>query len=198
MGWELSGSYFEACNCETACPCVFLSPPTEGECTVLVGWHIESGNHEGTDLAGLNVALAAHSPGPMYEVKWEAALYLDEGASPEQAEALGAIFSGAAGGHPAVLGSHIGEVLGVASAAISFDGTGDSRSMTIGDVADVKITAMAGQGGGQVTVTGHPLAVSPGQPAVTALSDHARLSDHGLALDVTQRNGFFSPFAYSG
>ncbi|MHA6645712.1 DUF1326 domain-containing protein, partial [Mesorhizobium sp. A623] len=31
--WKLSGSYFETCNCETACPCVFLSPPTEGDCT---------------------------------------------------------------------------------------------------------------------------------------------------------------------
>jgi len=28
-------------NCEAACPCVFLSPPTEGECKVLIGWHID-------------------------------------------------------------------------------------------------------------------------------------------------------------
>jgi hypothetical protein len=35
--WGLSGTYFESCNCDTACPCVFLSEPTEGDCTVLVG-----------------------------------------------------------------------------------------------------------------------------------------------------------------
>jgi len=26
--WSVSGSYMEACNCEAACPCVMLSPPT--------------------------------------------------------------------------------------------------------------------------------------------------------------------------
>lgn len=39
MTRNLKGQYFESCNCEAACPCVFLSP-TEDDCTVLVGWHI--------------------------------------------------------------------------------------------------------------------------------------------------------------
>ncbi len=34
--WQAKGDYFETCNCETLCPCIFLSPPTEGNCTVLV------------------------------------------------------------------------------------------------------------------------------------------------------------------
>ena len=34
--WRLTGSYFETCNCEAACPCNFLGPPTDGHCTVLV------------------------------------------------------------------------------------------------------------------------------------------------------------------
>ena len=37
-GWKLEGTYFESCNCDLACPCVFLSAPTEEECTVLVDW----------------------------------------------------------------------------------------------------------------------------------------------------------------
>jgi len=44
MAWQLKGVYFEACNCDVPCPCVFLSAPTAGQCTVLVGWHIESWN----------------------------------------------------------------------------------------------------------------------------------------------------------
>ena len=79
--WTLKGSYFETCNCETACPCVFLSPPTEGDCTVLVAWHVDEGRFGEVALDGLNVALAVHSPGHMAEVKWKAALYLDERAS---------------------------------------------------------------------------------------------------------------------
>src|SRR5499433_3576570 len=61
--WQLAGTYFETCNCEVACPCVFLSAPTTGECTLLVGWHIERGSFDNVPLDGLNVALAAHTPG---------------------------------------------------------------------------------------------------------------------------------------
>lgn len=28
--WNAKGDYFETCNCQTLCPCIFLSPPTEG------------------------------------------------------------------------------------------------------------------------------------------------------------------------
>lgn len=116
MPWHVSGTYFESCNCETAFPCVFLSPPTDGNCTVLVGWHIDEGDFDGIDLGTLNVAMAAYSPGHMLETKWQAALYLDDGASEEQMGALGTIFSGQAGGVPAALGEFIGEVLGAGPA----------------------------------------------------------------------------------
>ena len=42
--WKLTGTYFEACSCDVACPCTFLSAPTRGDCTALAGWHIENGN----------------------------------------------------------------------------------------------------------------------------------------------------------
>lgn len=198
MAWKLSGSYFESCNCEAACPCVFLGPPTTGECTAIVAWHIDDGEHEGQQLDGLNVVLAVDSPGHMATTKWRVALYLDDQASEAQADALGAIFSGAAGGHPAVLAAHIGEVVGVATAPITFEGDDSSRSIRIGDVADVKITAMAGQGGAQVTIVNHPLAIAPGQEVVAARTDHLRFTDHGYEWELSGGNGLFSPFAYEG
>ena len=198
MTWSVSGSYFESCNCEAACPCVFLSPPTTGECTVVVGWHIDKGEFEGQQLDDLNVALAVYVPGHMATEKWSAAVYLDDRASEEQTSALGAIFSGAAGGHPAALAAHIGEVHGVASASIAFDADESSRAMRIGDIADIKVTAMAGQGGAQVTITNHPLCIAPGNGAVAARSDHFRYDDHGYEWELSARNGFFSPFQYEG
>lgn len=198
MAWNASGSYFESCNCDSACPCVFLSAPTRAECTAIVGWHIDDGEHDGQRLDGLNVALAVHSPGHMAETPWRVALYLDDTASNEQQSALGAIFSGAAGGHPAVLAGHIGEVLGVAPAPMTFEGKGASRSMRIGEIADVKITAMAGQGGAQITIDNHPLAIAPGQQVVASKADHLRFTDHGYEWELSGTNGFFSPFAYNG
>ena len=196
--WNVSGTYFEACNCEAACPCVFLSPPTNGDCTALVAWHVDAGSHEGTDLSGMNVALAVHSPGHMAEGDWRAAVYLDDRASEAQAGALGAVFSGAAGGHPAVLASFIGEVMGVASAPMTFESDDTGCALRIGDVADVKISAIGGQGDAQVTVGNHPLAVAPGYEVVTSRSDHLRYTDHGYQWELSGRNGFFSPFSYEG
>lgn len=198
MSWNVNGSYFESCNCEAACPCIFLGPPTTGKCTVLVAWHIETGVYEGIALDGLNVVLAVDSPGHMAETPWRAALYLDDRASEDQSGALGAVFSGAAGGHPAVLGAHIGEVVGVAAAPISFEIDGASRSLRMGEVADVKITAIGGQGGEQVTVGNHPLCIAPGSAAVVARSQHLRYNDHGYEWDLSDKNGLFSSFTYEG
>ena len=196
--WKVDGTYFETCNCDAACPCVFLSNPTSGDCTVLVGWHIGSGHFDATDLGGLNAAMAVHSPGHMAEVPWQAALYVDSHGSAAQQEALTQIFSGQAGGHPAVLASHVGEFLGVKSVAIVFAGSGKNRSLSIPGIAEAAIAAIGGQGGGETTVAGHPLCIAPGYPAVVAQSTRLNYSDYGMAWEISRKNGFYSPFAYSG
>ncbi len=196
MSWSLKGTYFESCNCEVACPCVFLSAPTDGECTVLVGWHIEEGNDDGASLSGLNVALAVHSPGHMAKTQWKAAVYVDENASEAQNASLLKIFGGKGGGHPARLASHIGEIVGVRSVAIDFSASGGKHSLKIPEIADVEIEQMNGQGDGPITVTGHPLCISPGFPATVAKSTNLSYADHGMSWKLSDKNGFFSPFAY--
>ena len=89
-------------------------------------------------------------------------------------------------------------MLGVAAAPITFESDDSSRAMRIGDVADVKIAAMAGQGGAQVTIANHPLAIAPGYEAVAARADHLRYTDHGYEWELSGTNGMFSPFAYEG
>jgi hypothetical protein len=130
--WKVAGSYFEACNCDVACPCVFMSPPTSGECTVLLAWHIDQGRFGETGLDGLNAALAAYSPGHMMETKWKVALYVDDKADQGQQDALTQIFYGQAGGHLAGLAPLIGEVLGVKTVPIEFRSEGKRRSLRLG------------------------------------------------------------------
>ena len=196
VSWKVSGTYFETCNCEAACPCVFLGPPTTGECTVLIAWHIEQGSFSGTALDGLNVALAAHSAGHMLKTKWRVAMYLDVRATPPQAEALGKIFSGQAGGHFANVAPLIGEVLGVKSAKLEYSSQGKRRSLRIAEVADAEIEAIVSPDGGEVTIHNPPMCVAPGFPLVVARSKRAQFHDFGLKLEVTEKNGFYSPFAY--
>lgn len=197
MTWNVKGNYFESCNCEAACPCLFLSPPTEDDCTLLVGWHIDQGEFEGTNLDGLNVALAVYSPGHMAEVPWQVALYLDDRASERQSEALAAIFSGQAGGHPARLAGHIGEVLGAGPASIEFETAGKRTSMKVAGIAEVAIAAAAGQGDAEITVTNHPLAIAPGFDGVVSRSERLTYDDHGMHWELTEKNGLYSPFEYA-
>jgi hypothetical protein len=87
----------------------------------LLAWHVTSGNKDGVDLSGLNAVMAVHSPKRMTDGGWKVALYLDDRASAEQSSALGAVFSGGAGGYLAGLGPLIGEVAGVEPATIRFE-----------------------------------------------------------------------------
>ncbi len=196
MTWNAAGTYFETCNCEAACPCVFLGPPTEGDCTAMIGWHIDRGEFDGLSVEGLNVALAVHSPGQMTDGNWRVALYLDDRASEAQAEALGAMFSGAAGGHPAVLGGFIGEVMGVAPATITFDANDSSVKLYGRRVGRREHDRDRRSRRRQGLDRQPPVAVAPGNTAVVARAEHFRFADHGYEWAITGRNGFFSPFQY--
>ena len=196
--WKIGGTYFEACNCEAACPCIFLSDPTEDDCTALVAWHIDEGSFDAVRLDGLNVALAVHSPGNMAAVKWTAAVYFDDRASEGQKEALMQIFTGQAGGHPGRLVSHIGNVLGVSSLPMTYQAEGKRRSLIVEGVAEAEIEALAGQGGADITVDNHPLCIAPGYKAVVSESKQVTYQDHGLDWEFSGKNGFYSPFVYQG
>lgn len=194
--WNLDGTYFETCNCEATCPCIFLSPPTEGDCRAIVSWHIDKGRYGETSLDDLNVAMFVHSPGNMVEGNWKVALYLDSKADQKQQDSLTKIFSGQAGGHPGTLASLIDQVLGVNACDIDYEAQGKKRRIRISDIASAEIEAQQGQGEADITVSNHPLAIAPGHQVVVARSKQARYRDHGIALEVSNKNGLYSPFSY--
>lgn len=196
--WEVAGTYFESCNCYAPCSCVCLSPPSDGDCGVLIGWHVDQGQFGGVTLDGLNTAMFAWSPGHMLQSKWRVALYLDERGTAEQQEALAAIFSGQAGGPLSALGPLIGEVMGVKPVEIDYQRDGKRRSLRIPNVADVEIEALSGQDGGDVTLSNQPFTPVPGFAAVIGKSKRFRFIDYGFAREAADRNGFYSPFAYRG
>jgi hypothetical protein len=150
------------------------------------------------DLAGLNAALFGYAPGHMTEGNWQVALYTDDRATQQQAEALGKIFSGEAGGHLAAFGPLIGEVLGVKAVPIEYQAEGNKRRVRIGTVAEAEVEAIAGQGDRLVEVSNVPFTVVPDVPLVVAKSSRYRYTDYGYAVDISERNGYYSPFAYQG
>lgn len=196
VAWKLEGTYFEACNCEVVCPCIFESAPSHDDCSVIYAWNIKRGNDGAVALDDLNVAMAAYADGHMQKVKWLAALYIDERASPEQYAALERIFTGQAGGHPAALAGFFEKFVGVKRAPIRYDLDGKKRAVEIPGILKASVEAIKGQSGGAAVITGHPLGLAPGQPFIVAKSDNVTLTDHEWNWSFVGRAGGYSPFVY--
>lgn len=197
MSFRVEGDYFEACGCAVSCPCIFLSPATTENCDVFLAWSISTGHMDSVDLAGLNAALAVHAPKQMTDGNWTVALYLDSRADERQADALGSIFSGQAGGHLANVAPLIGTVAGVRSASIEFGKEAQSRSVKVGDVLEAHVEEIKGMDGKNPAVITNPLLGVVTQPLRQAKAKSVRFAgDWGFSAEET--NGFVTEFVYEG
>ncbi len=197
MSFSVKGDYFETCSCDVSCPCVWLGPATQDACDLMLAWHVTDGQKDGVDLSGLNAVMAVRTPKQMTDGNWRVALYLDDRATPEQSEALGAVFSGGAGGHLAGLAPLIGEVAGVAPAAISFDRSGRSLKATAGELLSMESEEMVGMDGSHPPVITNPLLGAVTQPLTQAKAGVVRYHDHWDA-EFSGTNSFVTDFAYEG
>jgi hypothetical protein len=155
MAWNLEGSYFESCSCEVICPCTasLSYGATYDRCRVILVFNVETGEIDGTDVSGNVVAAVADTPKVMTEGNWRLGVLIDEGASDEQTEKLGAVFSGALGGPMAALSPLVGENLGMERPRIEIDEDGLKHSIKIEDSVDVEVEDMV------------PFGVETGEPA---------------------------------
>lgn len=197
MGFTVQGDYFEACSCAVSCPCVFLAPATEDACDLFIAWRIDHGEKDGVDLAGLNAALAVHTPKQMTDGNWCVALYLDNRASSEQQEALAAIFSGQAGGHMANVAPLIAEVTGVEAVPIQFESSNGKGSVRVGNVLTMRAEQSVGMDGRNPSVITNPPFGAVPQPVRQGRSVEVRY-DGAWSFSTQGRNAFFTEFTYSG
>jgi hypothetical protein len=201
--WQLSGDYFENCNCDVVCPCLASSAapltasPSRGACDVVLAFHIDKGSYDGLALDGLNVAIAAHAPGPMGAGNWSVAAYLDERASDQQTAALGAIFTGAEGGPMAAFAPLISQHLGVKKAPIHYAVQGKNRLVEIPGVMQMAVEPIPTlHPAGEVwTTLGHP--VAPDHIALAMGCRGSTFADYGMRWDNSGRNGHYAPITWS-
>jgi hypothetical protein len=141
VSWNLKGTYFETCSCDLMCPCnmSFDHGATYDYCRVTLVFNITEGEIEGTDVAGLKVAVIADTPKVMTEGNWKLGMFVDENASDEQMEKLAGVLSGQMGGPMAGLAPLVGEVLGVERAPIDVVEDGLTHRVKIGDAIDFEI-----------------------------------------------------------
>jgi hypothetical protein len=202
--WSISGEYFENCSCDVVCPCE-ISPggfltamPDNGYCNVILVFHINGGRYGSVDLADLNVVMAARTTGPMIEGNWTAAVYVDERASAEQQEALGAIFGGAAGGPLGAVAPLIGNNLGAKLASIEYRNEGTKRSARINGVLDANIQAVPAAVPDAVVIKLNANPLFPGEDWVQAYGTQTTYTDHGFQWDNTGKCADYSLFRWAG
>lgn len=199
--WQISGEYFEACNCDFVCPCPtsgLAARPTKGFCDAGLVFHVEQGRYGSVTLDGLSFAVLLHTPGPMIDGNWTVGLVLDERASAEQREALTTIASGQGGGPMAMVGPLVGTFAGAEAKAIRIERTGMRRSVSIPGVLDLAIEGVAGANQSEPIYfdnVGHPAATR------LALAKASRGHMHAFGIDWDdesgRNNGHFAPFSWS-
>lgn len=199
MSWKLAGSYFETCSCDVVCPCTasLALKATHDRCRVTLVFNIKDGEVEGIDVSGLTVAAVADTPQVMSDGNWRLGVFIDAAASDEQADKLGAVFSGALGGPMQALGGLVGENLGVERAPIEVREEGVRHSVRIGDSVDFEIedvVPLGSDSGQPVRLAGvfHPA----GPELNVARATRSRIDAFGISYDA---NAAFSrsPFAWS-
>ncbi len=194
--WSLKGNYFESCTCDLICPCITLKPPTTGTCTALLGWHIDEGHLDDTDLSNLEVSMFLQAPGLLTEGGFKVALYIDERASEAQAKAIEELYSGAHGGHLGVVASLVGEVVSVKQAPIDYRVDGKTRSLKVGDVGSSVVHEVEGADGGPVLVSNPPLAIAPGNDITISDTEKVTYNDNGISHEHSGTVSLASNFTY--
>jgi hypothetical protein len=202
MAWRLEGTYIENCNCDLVCPCGasgFAIPADYDRCNAVLAWHIDSGEVDGTDVSDLSVVLVLDAPKQMSEGNWRVGMFMDDRGTNEQAEKLGGIFSGQMGGPLANIVPLISENLGMEVASIEHIDDDLRHRLKVSDGIDVEIEDIVSPFDPEgplpkLTETKHP-ANSDLTPARTL---SARVQGLGIDYSAEGKNGFSTPFSWSG
>jgi len=200
MSWHIEGTYFENCNCGMVCPCATsgLTAPADNErCYVALAFHVDTGEVDGVDVSGLTVCLVADAPAVMGEGGWKAGVLMDAAASPEQAEALGSVFSGQRGGPIAGVAALIGEMAGMQAVEMAYADDGRRHQVRAGSGIDMAVEDFVSG----LDPTGQGVKVSGvGFPADTLAAGTAtasRVDVFGMTWDNAGKNSFSAPFAWA-
>jgi hypothetical protein len=201
VAWRIEGRYFENCTCEVVCPCTasLALGADNDRCRVVLVFHVDSGEIEGVDVSGLTLAAVGDAPKYMHEGNWRLGVLIDDAASDEQAQKLGAVFGGQLGGPMGALGGLIGEQLGVERLPMEFSSSDGHHSLTVGDRGRVAVQDVVPFG----IETGEPAQLTgvfhPAGPELTiAKADpDSTLSAFDVPLEIGGKSAFSHQFAWS-
>ncbi len=199
--WRLEGTVFDACNCETLCPCVYFQAPNNEDCRPTAVWHVEKGNYGKTGLNNFTIAGVIYATqNPLMGIQ-KAGWILDEKLTQEQRDALMQILGGKAGGIFSML--KVKQPLGVWWAKFDYSNDGKSWMVKAGDALEIKAGFVKAPPGvpfeskPKVAQTYDPL-FGPTMEKVVGISDHYRAAVGDLDYNISGKYSSSGRFKYEG
>jgi hypothetical protein len=187
--WKVKGLYFEACNCESVCPCYTGYAPTYGYCEGNCAWHINEGEYGGVRLDDLNVLMAIRCNGHMRQTVWKCWFYLDDRANSNQANGLRQIFTAIDGGHLGKIFGNLWQVQSVELAKIELKTQGWNQKATIARRLGLAIGALKND-------AGPTLCRIPNVAGVAATAAENWYDHEELKFDHFGKNALTTTFEY--
>ncbi len=185
MAYELEGTLLEVCTCNVLCPCWVGEDPDGGTCDGLLGWHFDSGTIEGVDVSGRTFIIMTHIPGNIMEGNWKVVVYIDDGASDEQQEALINVWTGKLGGPVADLAQLVGEVVAVERVPITFNVEEGAGTIKVGDAMEAELAPFKGATGLATALHDTVFTTIPGSPAYVGKASRYMANVPQLDLNFT-------------
>lgn len=198
VAYALDGEFLEVCDCHTICPCWTGSKPDEDECTGVFAWVVEAGTIDGVDVGGqIAVSVSTHS-GHRDGSKQRVMLFVGDGASEPQAQALAGAFGGLYGGPLGELAGLLGELLGIERVPIEVAFGARRASLTVGRRIAAETSSLVGPSGRPMTLADAKLSSVLGSPAEVGVSRRFKvgLPGHGIDLDLRGRSAMRGRFQY--
>jgi hypothetical protein len=196
--YELEGTLLEVCTCGVLCPCWVGEDPDEGNCLSINAYHFDKGTIRGIDVAGRSLAVVCDIPGNVLNPgTWKVGLYVDDGATDEQLEAIKAAYSGELGGPLADLAGLIAEVFTVERVPIVHEVHDGAGTLRVGDFAKADMAPFRDPKGEHITtLRDSAFSTVPGSPAYVAKASHAEvnLPQHGITWSANGKNAIQSDY----
>jgi hypothetical protein len=138
--YRVKADSVEACNCKHGCNCQFAGFPNEGKCEFIIGYAVKDGRFGNLSLDGVRAVVAARYPNAIHEGNGHVVLFIDEKATPQQADALVSILSGKMGGMPwEALAGTIARFDGPIRKPVEIHVNGERSTVRVQDAIDLSL-----------------------------------------------------------
>ena len=198
MAYKVEGRLLEVCTCNVLCPCWVGEDPDGGTCDGTLAWRIDQGQVEGVDVAGHTIAILGHIPGNILKGNWKIRVYVDDGASQEQKDALIRVWTGELGGPIAELAKLVGEVVSVEQVPITFEVKGADGILKIGKAVDAGLRPFEGATGKATALHDSIFTTIPGSPAYVGKASHYNVDAPGFSIQLEGHNAVSGQFRFEG